>query len=1180
MLQEPHLTKSGISNLTNKMLTVAAAPARAALYFSNEIKYLALPSYMTRDLAVANIDAGYGRGVIVASLYMDINDPVRSPHLIKLLDMCRDSGQALLIGADTNAHSTMWSEIDDNNSRGDELEEILMEYDLHVHNCQLEKPTFVNRRCNTIIDVTMTMNLSDENLVDWHVVDEVTHSDHKAIRFTLERSFNIKEKILTRNWNKLNVAEFNKILDDKMRLTIAQWHTRTHWSEADIEMAAASFDRAAQQALDQLIPERPTRPRPAHSWWTPECQNAQIRARNAAKRLNKLSKTCSDQYNQAYDAMIAQSKLYKKEIYRAKRTSWRNMVTSINEEVGMARLTKILKGSTQAKVGQLKDEHGLTMDSTSTMDALARAHFPGSRPYVTPTPPTTTPIEVRHIPWLNNERFTAAVRPFGNYKAPGPDGLKPIAIKNFSDTMKSGLNNLYAAIVTLGYTPIKWREAKVIMIPKGKSDLTDPRAFRPISLTSFLLKTLERMVLWKMEEDGFATHKKQFGFKAGASTDDAISKTVDIIEAGLHRRQYVGVVFMDIKAAFDTITPTAIDTAFRRKQVCPEIRNWYRNYITSRTATLDIDGVKRSYALTLGTPQGGVLSPTGWNAPMDDAVRIINEGSISGCGFADDSNVIATAPIKAEVEEKLQLAINKVKRWADQAGLTISASKTIAMLFTRKRGDRTLNLKLGDMSIKQCSETVYLGITIDENLSWGPHIKRKTAATKRLLHATKTIAKSWGPAPALTRWMWTNVMRPSLTYGAMTWAKATERKSHLNKLTQVQRLAMLQLAHVRPSTPTMGLEILYNIPPIDLTIKLKALTDYWRIQPKRWWLPLQAGLTNPHRLGHVRYLDNLNPFPLQAIDTRPRTRLWDRQYEVDLQAWTGNDAPYDVVIYTDGSQIEEKTGIGVVTKAQNRPINMLSEHIGSSDVYTVFQAEITAIRRAAEVAATNHVAKTILILVDSQAALHAMGKIDCNKKSVEEAIAAVNYLAAGNELVKLQWVKAHVGTIGNELADQAAKAGARNIGKKVPHTTYCALSRVKQRLKRHMLKTWSEHWASHPHARQTKYFLPRPDGRSSRVLTKLSRPKLGLAVQLLTGHCYLKRHQHLVDPVANPTPICRLCTEGDETPIHLISDCPALTMTRRLNLVDQCWKDRPPDELLRAQIDFLITTTNRLTDEG
>ena len=64
LIQEPHLTKAGIPNLTAKLNTVAAAPARAALYFSNEIKYLALPSYMTKDMAVANVKTGDGHGFI------------------------------------------------------------------------------------------------------------------------------------------------------------------------------------------------------------------------------------------------------------------------------------------------------------------------------------------------------------------------------------------------------------------------------------------------------------------------------------------------------------------------------------------------------------------------------------------------------------------------------------------------------------------------------------------------------------------------------------------------------------------------------------------------------------------------------------------------------------------------------------------------------------------------------------------------------------------------------------------------------------------------------------------------------------------------------------------------------------------------------------------------------------
>jgi hypothetical protein len=46
-----------------------------------------------------------------------------------------------------------------------------------------------------------------------------------------------------------------------------------------------------------------------------------------------------------------------------------------------------------------------------------------------------------------------------------------------------------------GFIPMAWRQVKVTFIPKpGKLDYTEAKAYRPISLSSFLLKTMEKLV--------------------------------------------------------------------------------------------------------------------------------------------------------------------------------------------------------------------------------------------------------------------------------------------------------------------------------------------------------------------------------------------------------------------------------------------------------------------------------------------------------------------------------------------------------------------------------------------------------------------------------------------------------------------------------------------------------------
>ena len=104
--------------------------------------------------------------------------------------------------------------------------------------------------------------------------------------------------------------------------------------------------------------------------------------------------------------------------------------------------------------------------------------------------------------------------------------------------------------------PLLWKDTKVIFIPKpGKESYRRAKAFRPISLSNYFLKGLERLVAWKMDEAlvKHPLHPKQHGFQRGKSTESALSNTVNHLESFVLKKQYALGIFLDISSAFDSI---------------------------------------------------------------------------------------------------------------------------------------------------------------------------------------------------------------------------------------------------------------------------------------------------------------------------------------------------------------------------------------------------------------------------------------------------------------------------------------------------------------------------------------------------------------------------------------------------------------------------------------------------
>ena len=79
-------------------------------------------------------------------------------------------------------------------------------------------------------------------------------------------------------------------------------------------------------------------------------------------------------------------------------------------------------------------------------------------------------------------------------------GLRPLIFEHLTQEYLEYLMLIYKGCVYLHYTPKLWRETRVIFIPKpGKASYRKPKSFRPISLSNYLLKGLERLVAWRMD---------------------------------------------------------------------------------------------------------------------------------------------------------------------------------------------------------------------------------------------------------------------------------------------------------------------------------------------------------------------------------------------------------------------------------------------------------------------------------------------------------------------------------------------------------------------------------------------------------------------------------------------------------------------------------------------------------
>jgi ribonuclease HI len=678
-------------------------------------------------------------------------------------------------------------------------------------------------------------------------------------------------------------------------------------------------------------------------------------------------------------------------------------------------------------------------------DILLNTHFPNNATQEFPQPQVVRKAIAPHLHWINTEKFIKAVNLFKNDKAAGPDLIKPIVLKHLPNKVIERICTLYAACIETGYTPKAWKHAKVIFIPKpGKDDYTDPNAYRPISLTPFIFKTMERLVLWNLEETTFKMqplHRNQHAFRRGHSTEIPLSKLTNFVEQAFLNKEYAVCIFLDIIGAFNNVTHQAIIKAMKTANFPAEITAWYGNYTQCRSCEISIGPKTYKRFLKDGTSQGGILSPIIFNLVINILLLIIQKAKILGIAFADDTMKGTSGRCLHTILIKLQRTLNDLTEALDETGMKFSPEKTTVIIFSKKNinTQNLPRLTMYNKPIEFQEQTKYLGVTFDSKLTFKPHITNKFKTAKKLLFATKNImGKFWGPRPSLTKWIYTNIVRPTFTYGCIAWAKNTRTKDFITKAKRLQRLALKDIGPIRTHSPTTGIEIFTNTIPLDLFIRGEFLAAHARV---RNIISTFAGTTDTissHYAWALKLKDEAGIHNIPSDVTTPYFHGHKNFKCINAQYNTLNETrPDKLQIFTDGSKINKGSvsysgcGYAIYGTQDNKDpeiIHSQSSYLGT--MTTVFQAEVFAIGQAAHFIIHNpNITSNINqidIITDSKAALQAIDGLVTSSKLVKDCMNTLDKLQERTNLT-IHWTKAHVGHEGNEKADQLAKEGTTKI---------------------------------------------------------------------------------------------------------------------------------------------------------
>ncbi|GFV25639.1 retrovirus-related Pol polyprotein from type-1 retrotransposable element R1 [Trichonephila clavipes] len=237
-----------------------------------------------------------------------------------------------------------------------------------------------------------------------------------------------------------------------------------------------------------------------------------------------------------------------------------------------------------------------------------------------------------------------------------------------------------------------------------------------------------------------------------------------------------------------------------------------------------------------GCPQGSVLSPTLWNIYFNPIISFNSELFLLQA-FADDLAVVSFGLSRKELEDNTNKILSLVNSKLSELNLSIATAKTISVVFRCPffqcrgfRGSTTFRrnpiFKIGSNSIHISKSYKYLGVNIDNRLSWTPHINSIKDKIIWISSNFYRVSKNFNHRHISVMKLWyTSVVQPIISYGAGVWGGSLT-SIQIQKLKSIQRIYLLKITIKPIKPPLLTLSISYQaFPSFILLFALSTLNS-------------------------------------------------------------------------------------------------------------------------------------------------------------------------------------------------------------------------------------------------------------------------------------------------------------------------------------------------------------------
>lgn len=776
--------------------------------------------------------------VYLISVYCQFCDNIEPyiEHLDKVITVLKD--KKVIIGMDSNANSPMWNS-KHSDARGIELEDLVFQHNLSILNKANQPSTFRNIHGESNIDVTLATSQCARWIKNWQVREGwLGCGDHNLITFELEMdALDITSRITPRflvdkaRWNIFDKILINKIRSENFEMT----------DRVTIDSAVLALEKSIIDACNIAIPKKRYFSKSV-PWWTPELTCL----RKEVNKSRKCYQKCKDnkmkmRFRETHHEI---RRRYQSSIYKAKQESWKKFVTSTSNNDPWSFIYKLQmdKVVVDKAINSIKYEGSSSTSWRNSRETLLHSLIPDDncqndiewqksiRAHI------EVPPAVEDDPPFSHAEIILAARKTKTRRAPGIDNIDPEVAKRAVNTVGILVTDIFNGCLKHGVFPERWKQGVVRVLLKGQDK--DPqlvKSYRPICLLPVLSKIFERVIAERID---FILNRhalcsgRQFGFKVGKSTEDAIVTLRELVDNATEK--YVLAILFDISGAFDNVWwPLVLDSL--QKRDCPNnIYSLLKDYLSNRNVKIIESAGEVSKAVSKGCPQGSVLGPCLWNLIFDDLLNLISAHGYEPIAYADDLVVVVQGRSRLDLQLKSQLIVNIIEEWCHNRKLQLSSTKTEMILLKGILDKhRPPKITVGGLSLRFSDRVKYLGVFFGPRLSVGPHVSFVCSKGKNMFYKLSQVAHAnWGIRYKELLYIYRGLFVPIITYAAAGWADRLTVQLR-RKLLAAQRQVLIHVCKAYRTVSADALTTITGSPPVDLLLseriaiyKLKKKKDF------------------------------------------------------------------------------------------------------------------------------------------------------------------------------------------------------------------------------------------------------------------------------------------------------------------------------------------------------------------